>query len=83
MRIDAHLHCTGAEQASDVLRTLDGADVDFAVLLAPFLSEGYSLDDAASLSRANDHLARLVRGHAEEPRREARLGAEGPEPADL
>jgi predicted TIM-barrel fold metal-dependent hydrolase len=40
-------------------------DVDFAVLLAPFLSEGYSLDDAASLSRANDHLARLVRGHAD------------------
>jgi|KBSMisStandDraft_5_1062788.scaffolds.fasta_scaffold16428_1 predicted TIM-barrel fold metal-dependent hydrolase len=65
MRIDAHLHCTGAEQAPDVLRTLDGADVDFAVLLAPFLSEGYSLDDAASLSRANDHLARLVRGHAD------------------
>ncbi len=65
MRIDAHLHCSGAEQASDVLRTLDGADVDFAVLLAPFLSEGYSLDDAASLTRANDHVARLVRGHGD------------------
>lgn len=33
------------------------------MLLAPFLSEGFSLDDADSLRRGNEHLARLVRGH--------------------
>ncbi len=63
MRVDAHLHCTGRETADDVLRTLDDADTDVGVLLAPFLSEGYSLHDPASLRRANDHLAALVRGH--------------------
>jgi predicted TIM-barrel fold metal-dependent hydrolase len=63
MIIDAHLHCTGLETADDVLRTLDEAGVDMAVLLAPFLSNGYSLDDAASLRAANAHLGRLVRGH--------------------
>jgi predicted TIM-barrel fold metal-dependent hydrolase len=62
MRIDAHLHCTGRETTDDVLRTLDEAEVDVGVLLAPFLSEGYSLDDAASLRRGNEHLARLVAG---------------------
>ncbi len=65
MVIDAHLHCTGREDRADVLRTLDDAAIDQAVLLAPFLSDGYSLADAASLRRANAHLARLVRG---EPR---------------
>ncbi len=44
------------------MRTLDDARVDVGVLLAPFLSEGFSLDDAASLRRANAHLARLVKG---------------------
>lgn len=63
MIIDAHVHCSGQENASDVLRSLDEARVDIAVLLAPFLSPGYSLDDAQSLERANAHLARLVRGH--------------------
>ena len=63
MIIDAHVHCSGAERTDDVLRTFDSAGVDRAVLLAPFLSDGYSLDDAASLRRANEHLARLVRGH--------------------
>jgi uncharacterized protein len=62
MIVDAHLHCSGAERADDVLRSLDQARVDVAVLLAPFLSEGFSLDDAASLQRANAHLAALVRG---------------------
>jgi len=62
MIIDAHLHCSGAESGDDVLRSLDEARVDVGVLLAPFLSEGFSLDDAASLQRANEHLARLVRG---------------------
>lgn len=65
MLIDAHLHCTGQETADDVLRTLDDAGVDVGVLLAPFLSEGYSLDDAASLRRGNAHLAKLVRGHTD------------------
>ena len=65
MIIDAHLHCTGKENADEVLRALDEAGIDQGVLLAPFLSEGYSLGDAASLRRANEHLARLVRGHAD------------------
>lgn len=63
MRIDAHLHCTGRETADSVLRTLDEAATDVGVLLAPFLSDGYSLHDPASLRRANDHLAALLRGH--------------------
>lgn len=62
MIIDAHLHCSGQERRDDVLRTLDDAGVERGVLLAPFLSEGYSLTDAASLGRANQHLATLVRG---------------------
>lgn len=65
MLIDAHLHCTGRETTTDVLATLDEAGVDVGVLLAPFLSEGHALGDAASLRRANDHLARLVAGHAD------------------
>jgi predicted TIM-barrel fold metal-dependent hydrolase len=65
MIVDAHLHCSGAERSDDVLRSLDEAHVDVGVLLAPFLSEGFSLDDAASLQRANAHLARLVRGHGD------------------
>ena len=65
MIIDAHLHCSGAERGDDVLRALDEARVDVGVLLAPFLSEGFSLDDAASLRRGNEHLARLVRGRAD------------------
>ena len=65
MLIDAHLHCTGRERTDDLLRTLDAADVDVAVLLAPFLSDGYSMHDRASLRRANEHLAELVRGHAD------------------
>jgi predicted TIM-barrel fold metal-dependent hydrolase len=65
MVIDAHLHCTGRENSAEVLRSLDEAQVDIGVLLAPFLNDGYSLDDAASLRRANEHLAQLVRGHAD------------------
>jgi uncharacterized protein len=63
MIIDAHLHCTGRERASDVLSALDHACVDRAVLLAPFLSEGYRLDRRESLRAANRHLAELIRGH--------------------
>jgi predicted TIM-barrel fold metal-dependent hydrolase len=65
MIVDAHLHCTGRETAAEVLRAFDGAHVDAGVLLAPFLSAGFSLDDAASLRRANDHLARIVKGHGD------------------
>lgn len=65
MIIDAHVHCSGRERTDDVLRTFDDAEVDVAVLLAPFLSPGYSMHDYASLDRANQHLAELVRGHAD------------------
>ena len=65
MLVDAHLHCTGRERADDVLRALDDAGVDVGVLLAPFLGNGYSMHDAGSLVRGNDHLARLVRGHTD------------------
>lgn len=65
MVIDAHLHCTGRETAGDVLRALDEARMDHGVLLAPFLDNGYSLHDPASLRRANAHLAQLVKGHGD------------------
>lgn len=63
--IDAHLHCSGQEDSDGVLRAMDEAGIEVGVLLAPFLSPGYTLDDAASLRRANTHLAGLVRGHAD------------------
>lgn len=63
MIVDAHIRCTGRESVGDVLRVLDAAEIDVAVLLAPFASDGRGLDDPASLSRANEHLAKLVRGH--------------------
>ncbi|MGN6525961.1 MAG: amidohydrolase family protein [Burkholderiaceae bacterium] len=65
MIIDAHLHCTGAETSAGVLASLDDAGIDVGVLIAPFLSEGYSMHDADSLRRANEHLARLVAGHGD------------------
>ncbi|HET7867401.1 MAG TPA: amidohydrolase family protein [Burkholderiaceae bacterium] len=65
MVVDAHLHCTGRETSAQVLRALDEAGIDQAVLLAPFLSDGYSLHDPASLRRANQHLAHLVRSHGD------------------
>ena len=65
MVIDAHLHCSGQENGDAVLRSLDEAGIDQAVLLAPFLSPGYALDDAVSLRRGNRHLARLVRGRSD------------------
>lgn len=60
MVIDAHMHCSGGEDAAGVLALLDEAEMDIAVLLAPFLSPGYALDDAASLWRASAHLARVT-----------------------
>jgi predicted TIM-barrel fold metal-dependent hydrolase len=65
MVIDAHLHCTGRERADEVLRALDEARIDHAVLLAPFLDNGYSLHAPDSLRRANAHLAQLVQGHGD------------------
>lgn len=65
MIIDAHLHCSGQERTDDVLQSLDQAGIDLAVLLAPFLTPPYRLDDAASLREANSHLAGLVRGHTD------------------
>ncbi len=63
MIIDAHIHCSGQESACEVLQALDEAGVDAAVLLAPFLSEPYTLNDAAMLRRANAYLAELIRDH--------------------
>ena len=63
MLIDAHLHCTGRERAGGVLRAFDEAGVDAGVLLAPFLSDGYTMHDADALARANAYLASLVAGH--------------------
>ncbi|MDQ3920099.1 MAG: amidohydrolase [Acidobacteriota bacterium] len=65
MIVDAHLHCSGSEREADVLRSLDDASVDAAVLLAPFLNEPYRLDDRRSLRAANEYLSGLVRGHAD------------------
>ena len=65
MIIDAHLHCSGRESTAEVLHTLDDAGVDVAVLLAPFLTDPYTLADPASLRAANEHLAALVRGHSD------------------
>jgi predicted TIM-barrel fold metal-dependent hydrolase len=60
--IDAHLHCTGDETTADVLASLDEADIDVGVLIAPFLNNGYTMADAAEIRRANEHLAQIVRG---------------------
>lgn len=65
MLIDAHLHCTGQETTGSVLQALDDSGTDLGVLLAPFLSTGYSMHDAASLRRANAYLADLVRGRSD------------------
>jgi predicted TIM-barrel fold metal-dependent hydrolase len=65
MIIDAHLHCTGRETTDGVLRSLDEAEIDIGVLLAPFLDAPYSLHEPASLREANRHLAALVRGHGD------------------
>lgn len=65
MIIDAHIHCSGDEKVGDVLRTLDQAGVDKAVLLAPFLNGSYSLHERESLRLANQHLARLITGNTD------------------
>ena len=65
MIIDAHLHCSGRESTAEVLHTLDDAGVDVAVLLAPFLTDPYTLADPVSLRAGNEHLAALVGGHGD------------------
>lgn len=65
MIIDAHIHCSGEEKVDDVLHALDQAAVDKAILLAPFLSGSFTLNNAESLRAANEHLARLVAGHGD------------------
>ena len=61
MLIDAHLHLSGRETARHVLTSLDEAGVDAAVLLAPFLTEPYRIDDRQSLRDGNRHLSKIVR----------------------
>jgi len=63
MIVDAHLHCSGRERTREILGSLDEAGVDVAVLLAPFLTDPYTLSDRDSLRKANEHLSALVRGH--------------------
>lgn len=63
MIVDAHLHCSGKEAAADILEAMDGASIDVAILLAPFLDAPFSLSDRQSLRRANAHLAGIVKGH--------------------
>lgn len=65
MIIDAHLHCSGAESTTAILTSLDQAQVDVAVLLAPFLTPPHSLQHRDSLRAGNRHLAQLVRGHSD------------------
>lgn len=65
MIVDAHLHCSGREQSDEVLRALDEAGIEVAVLLAPFLDDPYTLADPATLREGNRHLAQLVQGHEE------------------
>ena len=63
MLIDAHLHLSGQETADGVLRSLDEAGIDVAVLLAPFLTDPYAIHDRESLRAGNRHLSDLVAGH--------------------
>ena len=63
MIVDAHIHCSGNECADDVLEAIDEAGVDVAVLLAPFLTDPFTLQDRDSLRAANEHLARLAGPH--------------------
>ena len=60
MIIDAHIHCSGKEDVSDILRALDHAGIDRAVLVAPFLNGMYSMHSSKAIMRANRYLARLV-----------------------
>jgi len=52
MIVDAHLHCSGREQCDEVLQALDTAGVEIAVLLAPFLTDPYTLADHDTLRTA-------------------------------
>ena len=65
MIIDAHLHSSGRETTGEVLRSLDDAGVDLAVVLAPFLTEPYQMSDRESLRAGNRYLSGLVADHAD------------------
>lgn len=65
MIVDAHIHCSGNERADEVLSAMDEAGVDVAVLLAPFLTDPFTLQDRDSLRAANEHLSQLVRAHSD------------------
>jgi len=65
MIVDAHLHCSGQERSDEVLHSLDAANIDVAVLLAPFLHAPYTLADRSSLRAANQHLAALIADHCD------------------
>ena len=56
MIVDAHIHCSGNEDVPSILKALDDAEIDVAVLLAPFLTPPFP----ASLCRANRHLGALA-----------------------
>ena len=61
MIIDAHLHCSGQESGDQVLRSLDEAEVDVGVLLAPLFGSRYSRNHRDSVRAANAWLGELVR----------------------
>jgi predicted TIM-barrel fold metal-dependent hydrolase len=63
MIVDAHLHCSGTETCSGILKALDEAHVDRAVLLAPFVHGSRLEMGREALNQANEHLSRLVQGH--------------------
>ena len=63
MIVDAHLHCSGSEDAEDILGAMDVAKIDMAVLLAPMLTPCNRMRGAAALRQANQHLGEIVRGH--------------------
>ena len=80
--IDAHLHLTGQEDTRHVLQALDEARIDVAVLLAPFLTDPYSIHDRQSLRLANRHLSELVAGHQDRLVGFAVVNPRHPEAAD-
>lgn len=65
MITDAHLHTTGREVTENVIQILDTAGIDVAVLLAPFLTPPYSLENRQSLVNGNRFLSSLIRSHPE------------------
>ena len=65
MIVDSHLHCSGNETPDGILRALDEAKIDVAVLLAPMLTASNLMKEQADLRDANRHLGKVVRGHGD------------------